>query len=66
MRSSRGARIPKRNRGYWSKKITGNWERDQKNADKLEASGWQSLVVWECATRDERQLSQLLKRFLGE
>jgi DNA mismatch endonuclease (patch repair protein) len=61
---ARGARVPKRNRAYWQTKVARNRARDQKNLEKLAAAGWQSLVVWECATRDKNDLNRRLSSFL--
>ena len=63
---ARGARVPKGNRTYWLKKVAGNRARDQKNLEKLTAAGWNSLIVWECDTRDERNLNGQVKRFLAK
>ena len=62
---ARGARVPKGNRAYWVKKIAGNRARDKKNLERLAAVGWKALVVWECATRDERDLSERVREFLA-
>ncbi len=48
----RGARVPKTNRAYWSKKIARNIARDQEHAKALAALGWRAYVVWECALKD--------------
>ncbi len=61
---ARGARVPKRNRAYWQQKVASNRARDQKNLEKLAKAGWKSLVVWECATRDENDLKRRLSSFL--
>ena len=63
---ARGARVPKGNRTYWLKKVAGNRARDQKNIDQLTADGWNSLIVWECDTRDEANLNGQVKRFLAK
>jgi DNA mismatch endonuclease (patch repair protein) len=39
---------PKSNVKFWSDKISGNVERDQRNQAKLNALGWRIYVVWEC------------------
>lgn len=62
---ARGARVPKQNRDYWLAKIARNVERDRANLAKLEASGWRSLVIWECALKDEDAVRERLKSFLG-
>ena len=60
----RGARVPKGNREYWLKKISGNRTRDQKNLARLTTAGWKALVIWECDLRNERKLKAQLTRFL--
>jgi DNA mismatch endonuclease (patch repair protein) len=62
---ARGARVPKRNRAYWLKKVAGNRARDLKTLEKLAVIGWKYLVVWECATRNERNLNERLTEFLA-
>jgi DNA mismatch endonuclease (patch repair protein) len=63
---ARGARVPKGNRKYWLKKVAGNRARDQKNLEKLTSAGWETLVVWECITRNEHDLNGKVKRFLAK
>ena len=60
----RGARQPKDNAAYWSAKIARNQARDERIAAELAASGWRSLTIWECETRDAAALSKRLKAFL--
>ena len=60
----RGARIPKRNRDYWTAKIARNRERDDENVRELVAIGWDTLVLWECELRDSDGLRVGLKAFL--
>jgi DNA mismatch endonuclease (patch repair protein) len=62
---ARGARVPKGNRDYWSKKIARNRARDQKNLEQLTAAGWTSLVVWECNMRNEKKLITQVRDFLS-
>lgn len=61
----RGARIPRGNREYWLKKISGNRLRDQRNIERLAAAGWKSLVIWECDLRNEQTLKKYLQKFLN-
>ena len=44
----RGDRSPRTNRGYWTRKIARNRERDQEHLAALHADKWQALVIWEC------------------
>ena len=48
---ARGARLPKTNRAYWSKKIARNKARDKETVKALAALGWRAYIVWECALK---------------
>lgn len=61
----RGDRIPKKNRDYWTKKITRNKERDHEQLAALSAQGWKALVVWECEMKDGAGLQRRLREFLS-
>lgn len=61
----KAAHIPKSNLDYWVPKLERNQLRDGKNLEALRADGWQSLVIWECETRDEGAMRKRLARFLG-
>lgn len=54
-----GRRAVKSNTGYWSAKIAGNKERDERHRTALEAAGWTVLTVWECMTPDRAALGEL-------
>ncbi len=60
----RGARIPKTNRDYWIKKISGNFERDKKHKAKLKKLGWRVLVIWECQIKNTKTLEGRISHFL--
>lgn len=45
------ARLPASNEGYWHPKIGRTRERDERNAQAVEAAGWRHLTIWECALR---------------
>lgn len=60
-----GRVIPKTNTEFWQNKRTGNVQRDRTNIRKLRQSGWQTLVIWECWTRDiENKIIPRLEEFL--
>ena len=61
---ARGARMPKANADYWRAKIERNRARDAANLDKLHATGWSALTVWECELKDLATLEQRLRAFL--
>jgi DNA mismatch endonuclease (patch repair protein) len=62
----RGARVPKNNREYWTKKIGRNKERDKAARQALAQSGWKVAVFWECTLRKDSDVSALLRKFLRE
>jgi DNA mismatch endonuclease (patch repair protein) len=61
----RGARAPKENAAYWSAKIAGNRARDAANLKALKAAGWRTLVVFECALKDQPALDRRLRKTLA-
>lgn len=60
----RGAHVPKTNKEYWENKIARNKARDIEHKAALEGQGWRVLVIWECQTKDETALKNLIKSFL--
>lgn len=52
--------------GYWSDKLSTNVERDRRKQEALDKLGWETLVIWECETRDCEMLARTLLAFLGE
>ena len=52
---------PATNAKFWKDKRAATAERDRRKTKLLEASGWRVLVVWECETRDQESLSELLR-----
>lgn len=59
------AYTPKSNADFWLQKFEGNQQRDQRALDRLQEAGWDSLIVWECETRDRSLLAARLQSFLG-
>jgi len=62
------ASIPKSNQEFWITKLQRNVERDQEQAEALEALGWRVLVVWECElikSRREETLEKLRKEIVN-
>lgn len=50
---------------YWGPKIARNRQRDENAIAALSQEGWESMVVWECATKDLKGLAVVLERFLA-
>jgi DNA mismatch endonuclease (patch repair protein) len=61
----RVAHTPKSNAAYWGPKLERNKARDQRNGEALRATGWKTLVIWECETEHETALRARIKHFLG-
>lgn len=59
------AHIPKTRSDYWREKFERNRARDARNLAKLDADGWDALVVWECEVADPPALAARLMAFLG-
>jgi DNA mismatch endonuclease (patch repair protein) len=62
---TRGARVPKTNREYWTAKVARNLARDARAQQALAEAGWRVEVIWECELKDaaglEARLSALLE-----
>ena len=50
-------KIPATRTEFWLEKINSNKNRDKKNNEALESSGWRVLTVWECALRGRSKLT---------
>jgi len=44
-------RLPATRQEFWSAKIAGNRERDQRTSAALLTAGWRLLTIWECSLR---------------
>jgi DNA mismatch endonuclease, patch repair protein len=62
----RGNRLPKKNREYWTKKISTNMKRDKNQVEELKKAGWSVLTIWECETNDQDSLTHKIVEFLNE
>lgn len=60
----RRAALPESNRKFWRTKLTRNAFRDAAQMTAIRKIGWRSIVIWECETKNEKQLAARLKRFL--
>ena len=49
--------VPKTNTDFWTAKIARNQERDQEVWRKLEAKGWNVIIVWECELKNDSFLN---------
>ncbi len=57
---------PKSRIDFWTAKFEQNVKRDNRATAALTASGWSTLVVWECEIGDANLLTIWLRAFLGD
>ena len=57
---------PKSRKEFWQRKFEKNTERDRIVAQELASLGCRQLVVWECETKQQERLEQVLAEFFGE
>lgn len=57
-------RAPKSKLEYWGPKLAANQNRDAQVLAELATSGWDTLVVWQCETKDIEALTEKLWVFL--
>jgi DNA mismatch endonuclease, patch repair protein len=55
-----GRVVPATNAVFWQNKRLGNIRRDKRNLRALRKSGWKTVIVWECYTRNP---DTLVERF---
>jgi DNA mismatch endonuclease, patch repair protein len=55
---------PATNRAFWEAKFRRNVSRDAETLAQLRASGWKTLVVWECELGKLNTLTRRISRFL--
>ena len=57
-------RWPATNEKYWHTKINRNVERDQQNKLRLEAEGWNVIILWECEIM-KKEFDETMRRIIG-
>ncbi|RNI32238.1 DNA mismatch endonuclease Vsr [Rufibacter immobilis] len=61
-----GAVVPKTNTEFWQTKRQSNVDRDIRNVAQLKEMGWEVFTVWECETKDIKQLTVKVVDFLDD
>lgn len=56
------ARLPKSRTEFWTRKLTGNKERDGRNQAALRKLGWRAMVVSECGLGNQAALRRRIVR----
>lgn len=57
--------IPKSNREFWEKKLSGNKERDEYITQQLEKMNWKVVRIWEHELRDHASVTKVIKNALN-
>lgn len=56
------AYTPKSNVEFWLNKLQTNVARDIRTKQELEDGGWNVVVIWECETKDDKVIVEILTR----
>lgn len=55
--------MPKSNVDFWATKLEYNRSRDRTNIEKLQATGWRVIVVWECEIKKAMRAERLARLY---
>lgn len=58
--------LPKSNLEYWRPKLEHNKARDENNIQKLQADGWNVIVIWECELKTAALRELRMKKLVQE
>lgn len=58
-------RMPKSRRAWWKRKILGNRERDLRSENAVRELGWNVVIIWECALKNQSDRLWLGSRLPG-
>ena len=53
---------PKTRVKFWESKFEKNVSRDRQNAAALKDAGWNVAIIWECSTRDQKDLIKRIQK----
>ncbi len=45
--------VPKTHSSYWQDKFNKNVQRDKRYQEQLKKTGWKSIVIWECESKND-------------
>ncbi len=60
----REASNPKSNTQYWQEKFQKTIDRDKANQKKLQALGWDVIIIWECEVKNSNILMEKLNSLI--
>ena len=49
-------KLPATRTEFWAQKIAGNRDRDRRALEALAATGWRTMVIWECTLKGAKRL----------
>jgi DNA mismatch endonuclease, patch repair protein len=58
------ATLPKTNKEFWQHKLESNARRDAEQICALRQSGWDTMIIWQCETKDRAALTTRIWGFL--
>lgn len=58
-------RLPKSKKRFWVNKLESNRRRDLANIRRLQRSGWQVLVIWECELTSRKLVDRVISFLEG-
>jgi DNA mismatch endonuclease (patch repair protein) len=58
------ASFPKSRVAFWAAKFARNVARDQEVEQKLKSMNWRTLTIWECQTKADAELFDILSRIV--
>ena len=61
----RRASLPATRPDFWEVKFAKNVARDRAAVTALHDKGWETLVIWECETKDQAQVQHALRNAIG-
>lgn len=62
----KASKLPESRRDFWEKKIKDNIERDNRNNNLLQQSGWKIITLWQCEFNTERNRQVRLNTLIDE
>jgi G:T-mismatch repair DNA endonuclease (very short patch repair protein) len=60
IRACKRATIPETRRKFWKEKFLKNRLRDEKVQDALRQTGWHVCTIWECETKKNQDLTEII------
>jgi DNA mismatch endonuclease (patch repair protein) len=60
------AKIPETRRDFWKKKLSQNKERDLRQRNELEQSGWKVIEIWTCEIKTQDKFRLRMRDLIDE